>query len=357
VLVLYEFGLSIQFKPLNLQPMVFVTGGTGLLGTHVLIELTGRGHAIRALYRDPSKIRKAETIFNHYLGESSKKQFSKIEWVEGDILDIVSLEEAMKGCDAVYHCAAMVSFRKRDFKRLMKINKEGTANVVNVALDKGVTVFCHVSSTATIGKSTEKDIQDESNKWVKKEGTSNYAISKYSSETEVWRGSEEGLNVVIVNPSVIFGAGDWNEGSLSIFKVVKKGLKFYTPGANAFVDARDVAFALCELAERKIYKERFLVFSENRAYRSVFDEMASVFKVKPPHIETKKWMAGIAWRIEGILAFLFGKKQNITKETAHSAMTTTVFSNEKIKERIGMEFIPIDQSIKDTVDYLLSKEK
>lgn len=334
--------------------MVFVTGGTGFLGAHILVELTGRGHKIRALYRNEDKIKNVEVLFRYFFKEDAADRFNQIEWVVGDVLDVVSLENGMQGCHSVYHAAAMVSFRKRDFKRLMKINKEGTANVVNVALDKGLKDFCHVSSTAAVGKSTEKDVQEESNKWVKKSSTSNYAVSKYSAENEVWRGREEGLNVVIVNPSVIFGAGDCNEGSLSIFKVVKKGLKFYTTGANAFVDARDVAYVLCELHKQKIYNERFLVFSENRSYRSVFNQIAAEFKVKPPSIETKKWMASIAWRLEGVLAFLFGKKQNITKETATSAMTKTVFSNEKIKSEIGMEFIPVDQSIKDTVAYLQS---
>ena len=332
--------------------MVFVTGGTGLLGTHVLVELVRRGYPVRALFRQVHRIEQARRCFQHYFKGEAPTAFDKITWVQGDILDIMSLEEGMEGCEAVYHCAAMVSFRKRDFKRLMKVNKEGTANVVNVALAKGVSIFCHVSSTAAIGKSKMKEVQDESNKWVKNKSTSNYAISKYSAENEVWRAKEEGMNVVIVNPSVIFGAGDWKESSLSIFRVVYKGLRFYTPGANAFVDARDVAHIICELAAQKVYNERFLVISENLSYRTLFEKIAAGFGVKPPSIETKRWMAAIAWRIEGVLSFLFGKKQNITKETAKSAMTKTHFSNEKIKQALNFEFIPIDQSITDTISYL-----
>ena len=195
-------------------------------------------------------------------------------------------------------------------------------------------------------------MQEESNKWVKKKSTSNYAVSKYSAENEVWRGSQEGMQVVIVNPSVIFGAGDWNESSLSIFKVVKKGLKFYTTGVNAFVDARDVAFVLCELAAQKIYNERFLVISENLDYKSLFEKIAAEFDVKAPTIRTRKWMTGIAWRVVGILSFLFGKKQTITKETAQSAMSEVRYSNEKIKNHLNHEFILIDQSISDTVSFL-----
>ncbi|NOQ70427.1 MAG: NAD-dependent epimerase/dehydratase family protein [Crocinitomix sp.] len=331
--------------------MIFVTGATGLLGSHVLVELLKRGKTVRALKRKTSNLKPIQSVFAHFFGDQADAEFNKIEWVEGDILDIQSLDEGIAGCSIVYHCAALVSFKKRDFKKLMKINKEGTANVVNVSLHHNIAQFCHVSSTAAIGRSLSKAIYDENDKWVNSGDNSNYAISKYSAENEVWRGKEEGLNVVIINPCVILGVGDWNESSLSLFKVVKNGLKFYTPGTNAFVDARDVAAIFCELSERKIENERFLVISENLPYKELFEKIAKEFEVKPPSILVKKWMAGIAWRIEGVLAYLFGKKQNITKETAKSSMMTTQYSNEKIKAAIGHEFISIDDSVKHAVAF------
>mgnify|MGYP000567522852 CR=1 FL=1 len=337
--------------------MIFVTGATGLLGSHLLVELLKRGKNVRALKRSSSDLSHVKAIFNHFFQEDSETHFDKIEWIEGDILDITSLETGIAGCDIVYHCAGLVSFRKKDFKRLMKINKEGTANVVNVSLNHKVKQFCHVSSTAAIGRSGTKEIYDESSKWVNSSDNSNYAISKYSAENEVWRGKEEGLDVVIINPSVILGVGDWNESSLSLFKVVKNGLKFFTPGTNAFVDARDVAFVFCELSERAIVNERFLVISENVPFKTLFRKIADEFGVKGPTIEVKKWMTGIAWRIEGILAALFGKKQNITKETARSSMMTTIYSNEKIKSALAFDFISIDQSVKDSVAYFKELDK
>lgn len=331
--------------------MVFVTGATGLLGTHVLVELLKRGKKIRALYRSSEKQVFVKSIFQHFFGSDAEKYYEKINWVKGDILDVTSLEEGIEGCEIVFHCAALVSFKKRDFKRLMKINKEGTANLVNVSLKHGIKQFCHVSSTAAIGRSASKEFYDESDKWVNTSENSNYAISKYSAENEVWRGKEEGLDVVIINPSVIIGIGDWNESSLSIFKVVKKGLKFFTPGINAFVDARDVAYVFCELSDRNIINERFLVISENVPFKTLFDQIATEFGVKPPKIEVKKWMVGLAWRIEGVLAFLFGKKQNITKETAQSSMMTSKYSNEKIKSALNYDFISIEDAVKDAVTY------
>lgn len=331
--------------------MIFITGGTGLLGSHVLVELLKRGKNIRALKRKSSSLKQTKAIFAHFFKENAAQELAKIEWVDGDILDITSLEEGIQGCSTVYHCAGLVSFKKRDFKKLMKINKEGTANMVNVSLAHTISLFCHVSSTAAIGRSVNKTSYDETNHWITTKENSNYAVSKYSAENEVWRGKEEGLAVVIINPSVILGVGDWNESSLSLLKVVKKGLKFYTTGTNAFVDARDVAYVFCELAERRIINERFLTFSENVSYQHLFQLIAKAFGVKPPSIAVKPWMVGFAWRIEGLLAFFFGKKQNITKETARSSMMTTLYSNEKVKKALDFEFIPLEKCVKDAADF------
>lgn len=330
--------------------MIFVTGATGLLGSHVLVELTRRGHAIRALKRPNSNIEMVGRIFDHYFGPEGKQKLSQIEWVEGDILDISSLLKAISGCSIVYHCAALVSFRRRDFRKLVKVNKEGTANVVNVCLAAGVDHLCYVSSTAALGRSSNKTIYDETNKWVSSPDNSGYAITKYSAETEVWRGVEEGLNVVIVNPCVILGPGNWNESSLSLFKTIKKGLRFYTRGVNGFVDARDVAFAITELSDRRIFNDRFLVIGENLPFKVLFEKIAKAFGVKAPSMDAKPWMVAIAWRLESFLA-LFGKKQNITRETARSSMSETRYSNEKIKLKIGMKFHSIDEAVDNAVKF------
>lgn len=331
--------------------MILVTGATGLVGSHVLIELTKRGEKIRALKRKPSDLSIVKNLFDFYLSEKAAEKFNEIEWCDGDLLDLVSLEKAMLGCNKVFHCAALVSFKKKDFSKLININKRGTTNIVNTCLALNVKELCYVSSTAALGRDESKSYYNESNKWTTSLQNSGYAVSKYSAENEVWRGAEEGLNVVIVNPSVILGPGDWNLGSLTIFNSVYKGLRFYTNGVNGFVDARDVAYCLAELSEQKIYKERFILVSENISFKNLFESMAKYFQVKPPSIEAKPWMAAIVWRIEGLLSFLFGKKQNITKETARSAMSTNIYSNEKIKTRLKFEFCPIDESVKNAISF------
>ena len=330
--------------------MIFVTGGTGLLGSHLLIELTKKGEKIRALKRTSSSLNNIKSVFEFYLKTDASKLFNLIEWVDGDINDVMSLKTLMSPCNEVYHCAGYVSFYRKDFKKLMRINKIGTANMVNVALSLDVKKFSHVSSTAEIGRNEINTEYSEKNKWVTSSSNSNYAVSKYSAEMEVWRAQEEGLNVSIVNPSVILGAGNWKDSSLTIFLNVEQGIKFYTEGTNAFVDARDVAFCMVKLMDENRFGERYLTISENVCFRDLFFMIADELKIKRPSIKVKPWMAGIAWRIE-LVKSIFGHQPKITKETARSAMSESFYSNEKITKAIGFKFTTIKDAVKNGVEF------
>src|SRR5690606_12099887 len=209
--------------------MVLVTGGTGLVGAHLLLELAGSGEKLKAIYRSPKRKAFTKSLFKLHNRESD---FDSIQWVKADILDIPALEAVFEGVEYVYHCAAIVSFDPADLQQMMKINIEGTANMVNIAVEKQVKKFCYVSSVAAIGEYVGDKCSDEEAVWQKSKATTNYSISKYYAENEVWRASEEGLNVVIVNPSTILGLGNWNEGSSAIFKKVHDGLRFYPTGSN-----------------------------------------------------------------------------------------------------------------------------
>ncbi len=331
--------------------MVFVTGGTGLLGSHLLVELSKRQFNIRALKRQSSDLTEVKILFKFYLNDIDLLIFNKINWVDGDINDITNLPELIKGCDTVYHCAGFVSFAKKDFKKLIQINKNGTANIVNICLKLGVKKLSYVSSTAAIGREEKQDVITENNKWVNSKSNSNYAVSKYLGEMEVWRGKQEGLNVSIVNPSVILGAGNWNNSSLTLFKSIKKGLKFYPTGTNAFVDARDVSFCMVELIEKNIFGERFLTISENIKFRDLFEMIAKEIGVNSPTIQVKPWMVGLAWRTEATKCFFTRQSPQITKETADAAMQINKYSNQKIKTALNISFIPIKKSIKNAVTY------
>lgn len=331
--------------------MVFVTGGTGLIGSHLLVELTQQHEQITAIYRNKDKIKTVKKCFKYYLRDDYKSFFKRIKWEECDVLDIPELEELMEGHSIVYHCAAIVSFARQDFTKMMGINRYGTANMVNVALALGVEKFCFVSSTAAVGNKDipEDDEITEEGKWILTEETSGYSIAKYSSEKEVWRGMNEGLNAVIVNPAVVFGAGDWDESSLKIFKTLKKGMKFYAPGNNSFVDARDVARVMVILMNKEIFEDRFLLIGENASFKEVFTKITKRLDKKAPSIALRPWMMAIAWRLSVAWAGITFSKPLITKETARSAFNRKKYSSQKIKDRIEYEFYSLDEMIENAV--------
>ena len=332
--------------------MILVTGGTGLLGSHLIHNLANAGKSVRSMYRDPKRIEKVKSLFSFY--QTPVEVFQSIEWVKCDVLDIVTLEEAMTGCEEVYHCAAMVSFQKKDYQTMLRINKYGTANVVNVAMGLGVKRFIHVSSTAAVGKTplnqTGYRSVVETNKWIADDQHSGYAISKYLSENEVWRGIEEGLNAVIINPSVIIGPGDWNESSLSIFRTLSNGLKFYTLGANAFVDVRDVVFAMTKLMGLPVaFKQRYLCTGTNVTFKQLFDVTAKQMNKTAPFLVAKSFLSGLAWRVSWLLSLITGH-QTVTKESASSARAKVSYDSSELKKVLDFEFRSLEDTVKHAVE-------
>lgn len=328
--------------------MILVTGGTGLVGTHLLFDLCKSGKRVRALKRESSDITNVKKVFSYYTSNADEL-LKNIEWLNADLLDVYSLADAMDGISEIYHCAAMVSFDSQYEREMMMINVEGTANMVNAALEKGLKKFCHVSSIATITRTEHIEFANEEAFWKSSPDNSNYAISKYAAEREVWRASEEGLNVVIVNPSLIIGAGNWSQSSANLFYKGYKGLKFYTSGANGFIDVRDVTALMIRLMDSEIKNQRYLLNADNVTYRYFFDVMQQAFGKPKTIIKVGKLVSGIAWRLEKIRCNFTGAQPLITKETARSANRISRFSNLKITSAFPeFTFIPIEQSIKDT---------
>jgi nucleoside-diphosphate-sugar epimerase len=332
------------------KEIVFVTGGTGLIGTHLLLKLAKEGVSVRALKRTNSDLETVKKVFSFY---KSENLFDSIEWVSGDITDIISLEEAMNGVDKVYHTAALVSFDPRDKQKLYKINIEGTTNVVNACLEKGVKKLCYVSSTASVGKSKNGEIVVESNPWNEEEVSSNYAISKHYAENEVWRGIAEGLQAVMVNPCVVIGPGDLTRSSGTLFGTIKKGLKFYTGGSNAFVDVRDVADSLFLLMESDIQAERYLLIGENMSYQNLFTKIAKSLNVNPPTILVKGILVDLSWRLEKVRSFITRTAPAVTSESAKSAISHTSFSNQKFIDATGFKFRKMDEATENAGTYFL----
>ncbi|MEQ7798540.1 NAD-dependent epimerase/dehydratase family protein [Pedobacter sp. ASV1-7] len=314
--------------------MILVTGATGFLGAELIHQLTAQGIKLKALKRKQSVI--PDIIKDNKL----------IEWAIADINDLSDLEDAFDGIDQVFHCAALVSFNPKDKARLLKINIEGTSNIVNLCQERNVRLL-HVSSVAALGNAKKGALITENDFWEYDVKAHTYAISKYEGEMEVWRGISEGLDAVIVNPSVIIGKGAGFEGSGAIFKLVKDGLSYYTRGATGIVDVTDVARCMIALMNSSETAERFTISSENYHYKKFFGEIAAGYGVKAPSKEAKPWMLGIAWRAAKLSSLFTGKPASLTSDAARSSLNESFYSNEKIKKTLGIDFKPLKQSIQE----------
>ena len=315
--------------------MILVTGATGFLGAELVAQLLETESIVRCIKRENAKVSQKLIPYQ-----------DKIEWLIADILDFSDLNDAFEGVTEVYHCAALISFEATLKKEMLAVNAEGTANVVNLCLAHSVKKLVHVSSIAALGTSKNNELIDEKLFWEGFEAHDAYAVSKYRGEMEVWRGINEGLNAVIVNPSVIIGEDAGITGSGAIFKTVKDGLKYYTQGGTGFVDVKDVAKIMILLMNSDVSAERFIISNQNYAYKKLFADIAKAFGLPEPQKEAKPWMLSLAWKANAIKNLLTGSKGGLTKATAKSASNFNHFNNSKIKKRLaGFEFKPIGESI------------
>ena len=321
-----------------------VTGASGLVGVYLIRELLKKNEQVTAIYR--TKIPSA----------LSSTEQAQVNWVQGDILDVVFLAEVMEGCDKVYHCAGLVSFSPRKVKELYKINVDGTANVVNACLAAGIKKLIHVSSVASLGRKRNGQTVTENVKWDENANPSVYGKTKYLGELEVWRGIAEGLDAAIVNPVIILGKTDWHTGSGATFKNAFNEFPWYTEGSSGFVDAEDVAKAMVLLMESSITAERFILSAENWTYRDLFTAMANGFGKKPPSRKVTPFLAALVWRLEAIKGWLTGQDPLLTKETAETAQQTVKFDNSKIIQALpGFSFKPLAKTIEECCAYYMSK--
>ena len=331
--------------------MIFVTGGTGLVGSHILLDIASQNIKVKALKRKNSSLEIINKVFKYY---QKSNLLENIQWVNGDLLDTYTLDQHLEGCNKVYHAAAFVSFHPKDVKKMMDININGTANLVNICLDKKIEKLIYISSISSLSKTKDLSPINEECYWIDSDNKTNYALSKYLSEQEVWRGIQEGLDAVILNPSVILGPGDWSKGSSQLFTKVWNGLKYYTLGSTAYVDVIDVSKACLALMESNIKNERFIISSQNVSYKHLFEQIALHLNKKIPHIKVTPFLKEVAWRLDWLKYIFTGKKPLLTKETANQAMNCSIYSNKKITQ-FGITFTPIDKSIEKYSKWFLEE--
>lgn len=333
--------------------MILVTGATGLVGSHLILALLENNATVRAIYRNEISLAKTKAIFQLY---DKGHLFKKIQWVKADITDVTSLAVAFENIEYVYHCAALISFDPSDELVLRKTNIEGTANVVNFCIDQQIKKLCFVSSIAALGdlKENETTISEET-EWNPELPHSDYAISKYGAEMEVYRGKEEGLSVVIVNPGVIIGPGFWESGSGQLFGKVKRGLLFYTQGTSGFVSIHDVVKCLVFCMNQTTKEVRFCLVAENLSFDFILKTIAKALVVNPPKLHANSFLTAIAWRADLLFCLLLRKKRTLSKFMVKSLHQKHPYSNEKIRSVYPFPFQNIEQCISNTAKLYLKQ--
>ncbi|NNF19513.1 MAG: NAD-dependent epimerase/dehydratase family protein [Flavobacteriaceae bacterium] len=323
--------------------MIFVTGGTGLVGAHLLFHLLNKGMVVRALYRDEASLEQVYRTWEYY-GHSSQELQQKLHWIKGDLLDIPSLENALQGIETVYHCAALVSFDPDDYRALRRANITGTANLVNVCLASGVKEMCYVSSIATIGRPVNNEVATEEDELLTPVNNV-YALTKHGAEMEVWRGSQEGMAVVIVNPGLIIGPGSWERSSGRLFDIAAKGRSFYPPGGTGVIGVNDVVKIMMGLMQQNERNQRYILVNQNMTYKELLKLLSSALGVAPPTKKIPLWALEIAWRLDWFRARLTGAKRRLTRDRVASLRSQVIFNTSKVKQRLNYTYEPIASSI------------
>ena len=329
--------------------MILVTGGTGLVGSHLLLELVKSGNKVRAIHRKDSDLQAAKKVFSYYIpADEIDFLFSKIEWKEADLNDIPALTEAFTGITNVYHCAALISFDASEEKDLRKINIEGTANIVNLCVAFKIEKLCYISSIATMDKGLGEKFVTENFTWNQEKYHNEYAISKHGAEIEVWRGTQEGVPAIILNPGVILGPGFWNTGSGQLFKKISEGLNYHFPKTTGFVGVQDVVNAAITGMGSNIQNEQYIVVAENLSFTEVLGLVAASIQKPSPKKPLKPWMVFIGWIYQSTTNFLFGSKKLITREDYKSLFKKSFYSSAKLKSEFPFEYTPIKEVILET---------
>lgn len=311
---------------------ILITGITGLFGSQLAKEFSQVG-SIHGLIRENS---------NH--GMVNQPDF-QIEWHKGELSDVDSLLDALQGIDIVIHSAGLVSFSPQDEDKLYEVNSVGTANLINAMITAGVSKLVHVSSVAAIGRNPELNVIDEEYKWADSPFNTPYALSKYWAELEAWRGEQEGLDLIVVNPSILLGKASYTKSSSAIYSYVLEGNKFYPKGDLNFIDVRDAAKITRMLVENNAWGERFILNKQSISYRDFFSEVAAVFGKKAPTIPVSDWLISFASLTMAVLNILGISKFPLNKQTARLSQQKIRFDNSKVEKLFGYQYYSLRQSL------------
>lgn len=316
--------------------MLLLTGATGFFGRRLAQALARAGRPFTALVRETSDV--APLVA---LGKDCTI-------VTGDLNDPESLLEAFHGIDTIIHAAAFVSFQTADRERLLLVNGEGTANVVNMALEAGVRRLIHLSSVAVLNRRDGGPTVGLQDRWPEERPNTSYAESKFFAEREVWRGQAEGLEVAVLYPTHMLGSGDWQqEHAPRLWHQAARERGFYPTGTTGFVDVRDVVKATLAVLDRDQNGERFLLNAANLSWKKAMQLIATSINAKPPTLRVPAWQSSLLWPIELLRARLTGAKPLITRESHQNVQADFRYDGGAYPQATGNEYHDIEDTIRE----------
>ena len=318
-----------------------ITGASGFLGSHLVHQLMRAKHEIVAIKRASSSLSEFNLCSAHYEQHIDSKFLT---WVDCELYDTISLTELFKQCDIVIHTAALISYLKSDRDQLIRVNEEYTANVVNSCLQAGIKRFIGVSSTGALSKRGEDEAIKESFEWDEGAPYAFYGLTKYLGEKQIWRAKEEGLDVIVINPGVILGFGDWNKGSLRLFRNAYNRFPFYSTGSTGFIGVEDLCKACEYFLDSEEINEQYIAITDNLNFMQVSYMMADGFEVKRPYIKVAGLIHMIIHQVIRLKEFI-GFKGMLSRETSRSAILQSHFDNSKLRMTLPFELEPISSVI------------
>lgn len=321
--------------------MELVTGATGLVGANLLYKLAVNSDSkVCGLYRDE---RNRQKVKRHFLlsEQENSKSFDRIIWRKADLLDVEDLKESLKGISKIYHCASLVSFSKRDNKKLFHNNVLGTTNLVNVAIENQVEKILFVSSVAGLGSKNDKTVINESQILNQPNFHSYYGISKHLAEIEIWRALQEGIDVQIVYPGVVLSGPFLNRSSDRLIPQIKKFNRFYTKGDISLIGMDDLCGAIIRLMHSNHEHKRWILVSQTMSIKDFIIKVNTLFGQNPPNYKIGL-VAWIVLKFIDSIAQVFGI--SFFQGASYESTTSTVtYDSSLITEKLDFKYRSIDQ--------------